>query len=122
MAEMSNSRLYKVRNYIQKWRPLCMALARPLELETLGVARGPKFDKLSTVLLAAAARQGPDPRRPHQAAEESGRHQGRAEETRRKKKKGAEKEKKAGGAAPAKAKGRSWRRKSRRAAGCGQER
>ena len=35
----------KVRNYLQKWRP--MRLSAPVaELESLGVARGPKFDKI----------------------------------------------------------------------------
>src|SRR5579864_4089844 len=35
----------KVRNYLQKWRP--MRLSAPLaELESLGIARGPKFDKI----------------------------------------------------------------------------
>jgi tRNA nucleotidyltransferase/poly(A) polymerase len=35
----------KIRNYLQKWRP--MRLAAPVaELESLGVARGPKFDKI----------------------------------------------------------------------------
>jgi hypothetical protein len=35
----------KIRNYLQKWRP--MRLGAPVaELETLGVARGPKFDKI----------------------------------------------------------------------------
>jgi tRNA nucleotidyltransferase (CCA-adding enzyme) len=35
----------KIRNYIQKWRP--MRLALPFgELDALGIARGPKFDKI----------------------------------------------------------------------------
>lgn len=35
----------KVRNYLQKWRP--MRLGAPVaELENLGIARGPKFDKI----------------------------------------------------------------------------
>jgi tRNA nucleotidyltransferase (CCA-adding enzyme) len=35
----------KIRNYIQKWRP--MRLALPVaELDALGIARGPKFDKI----------------------------------------------------------------------------
>ena len=35
----------KVRNYLQKWRPMRMSLPAA-ELESLGVARGPKFDKV----------------------------------------------------------------------------
>jgi hypothetical protein len=44
--EMPNPRVIsKFRNYIQKWRPLRQSL--PLgELDALGVARGPKFDKV----------------------------------------------------------------------------
>ncbi|HXX21411.1 MAG TPA: hypothetical protein VEJ46_18585 [Candidatus Acidoferrum sp.] len=45
-VEMPNPRvLAKIRNYIQKWRP--MRLALPVaELDALGIARGPKFDKI----------------------------------------------------------------------------
>jgi len=45
-TEMPNPRaISKIRNYLQKWRPLHMAL--PIgELDALGVARGPKFDKI----------------------------------------------------------------------------
>jgi tRNA nucleotidyltransferase/poly(A) polymerase len=45
-VEMPNPRVVsKFRNYIQKWRPLRQTL--PLaELDALGVARGPKFDKV----------------------------------------------------------------------------
>jgi tRNA nucleotidyltransferase (CCA-adding enzyme) len=35
----------KIRNYIQKWRPIRLALPFA-ELDALGVARGPKFDKI----------------------------------------------------------------------------
>jgi tRNA nucleotidyltransferase/poly(A) polymerase len=44
--EMPNPRVIaKFRNYIQKWRPLRQSL--PLaELDALGIARGPKFDKV----------------------------------------------------------------------------
>jgi tRNA nucleotidyltransferase (CCA-adding enzyme) len=47
LAETSNSKaLAKIRNYLQKWRPLRQALpAAVVELETLGYPRGPKFDK-----------------------------------------------------------------------------
>ncbi len=34
----------KIRNYLQKWRPMRLSLPSA-ELESLGVARGPKFDK-----------------------------------------------------------------------------
>jgi hypothetical protein len=45
-VEMPNPRaLSKIRNYLQKWRPLRMA-APAGELEALGVERGPKFDKI----------------------------------------------------------------------------
>ncbi|HXX43290.1 MAG TPA: hypothetical protein VEJ38_01080 [Candidatus Acidoferrales bacterium] len=45
-VEMPNPRaLSKIRNYVQKWRP--MRLALPVaELDALGIARGPKFDKI----------------------------------------------------------------------------
>jgi len=45
-VEMPNPRaLSKMRNYVQKWRPLRLALPFA-ELDALGVARGPKFDKI----------------------------------------------------------------------------
>ena len=45
-VEMPNSKaLSKIRNYLQKWRPLRMASPAG-ELEALGVERGPKFDKV----------------------------------------------------------------------------
>jgi tRNA nucleotidyltransferase (CCA-adding enzyme) len=45
-VELPNPRaVSKIRNYVQKWRP--MRLALPFgELDALGVARGPKFDKV----------------------------------------------------------------------------
>jgi len=45
-ADFRNAKVAaKVRNYLQKWRP--MRLAAPVaELENLGVLRGPKFDKI----------------------------------------------------------------------------
>ncbi|MFZ0821787.1 MAG: hypothetical protein WAM91_17110 [Candidatus Acidiferrales bacterium] len=55
MAESPNTKARaKIRNYIQKWRP--MRLNLPLvatELETLGMARGPKFDKVVEQFFAA---------------------------------------------------------------------
>jgi tRNA nucleotidyltransferase (CCA-adding enzyme) len=45
-VEMPNPRaLSKIRNYLQKWRPLRMA-SPAAELDALGVERGPKFDKI----------------------------------------------------------------------------
>jgi tRNA nucleotidyltransferase (CCA-adding enzyme) len=45
-VELPNPRaLSKIRNYIQKWRPLRLALPAG-ELDALGVPRGPKFDKI----------------------------------------------------------------------------
>jgi tRNA nucleotidyltransferase (CCA-adding enzyme) len=45
-VEMPNPRgLSKIRSYVQKWRP--MRLALPVaELDALGIPRGPKFDKI----------------------------------------------------------------------------
>jgi len=45
-VELPNPRaLSKIRNYIQKWRPLRQALP-VAELDALGIPRGPKFDKI----------------------------------------------------------------------------
>jgi tRNA nucleotidyltransferase (CCA-adding enzyme) len=45
-VEMPNPKvMQKLRNYVQKWRPLRLALPTG-ELDALGVARGPKFDKI----------------------------------------------------------------------------
>ena len=48
MAEASNPKaMNKIRNYLSKWRPLSQALVGVAnELELLGMARGPKFDKV----------------------------------------------------------------------------
>jgi tRNA nucleotidyltransferase/poly(A) polymerase len=48
LAESSNSAaVQKVRNYLHKWRPLRQALpAAALELESLGLPRGPQFDSV----------------------------------------------------------------------------
>jgi hypothetical protein len=45
-VEMPNPRaVSKIRSYLQKWRPIRLAL--PLgELDSLGIPRGPKFDKI----------------------------------------------------------------------------
>jgi tRNA nucleotidyltransferase (CCA-adding enzyme) len=54
MAEASNAKVAnKMRNYLNKWRPLRHGLpAAAVELEALGVARGPKFDKIIADLFA----------------------------------------------------------------------
>lgn len=45
-AEIPDTRAAsKVRNYLQKWRPLRLALP-VAELDSLGIARGPKFDQI----------------------------------------------------------------------------
>lgn len=45
-AEIADSRaVSKIRNYLQKWRPLRLALP-VAELDSLGVPRGPKFDEI----------------------------------------------------------------------------
>jgi tRNA nucleotidyltransferase (CCA-adding enzyme) len=55
-VEMPNPRaLSKVRNYIQKWRPLRLALPAA-ELDALGIARGPRFDKILEQLFEAQLR------------------------------------------------------------------
>jgi tRNA nucleotidyltransferase (CCA-adding enzyme) len=55
MAESPNTKARaKIRNYIQKWRPMKMNLPSvATELETLGMARGPKFDKVVEQFFAA---------------------------------------------------------------------
>lgn len=45
-AEIPDARaVSKIRNYLQKWRPLRLALP-VAELDSLGIARGPKFDEI----------------------------------------------------------------------------
>ncbi|MGH9715661.1 MAG: hypothetical protein ACRD4R_02880 [Candidatus Acidiferrales bacterium] len=45
-AEISDSRaISKIRNYLQKWRPLRLALP-VVELDALGIPHGPKFDEI----------------------------------------------------------------------------
>jgi tRNA nucleotidyltransferase (CCA-adding enzyme) len=48
LAGGSNAKaVNKIRNYLRRWRPLRLALPGVgLELEALGMARGPKFDKV----------------------------------------------------------------------------
>jgi tRNA nucleotidyltransferase (CCA-adding enzyme) len=47
--------LGKFRNYLQKWRPIYLSLPMA-ELESLGVPRGPKFDKVIEQFFEAALR------------------------------------------------------------------
>jgi len=61
-VEMPNPKaLSKIRGYVQKWRP--MRLALPVaELDALGIPRGPKFDKVLEDLFDAQLRgRGRDP-------------------------------------------------------------
>ena len=45
-VEYPNARVMnKIRNYVQRWRPLRLSLP-VAELDSLGIARGPKFDKI----------------------------------------------------------------------------
>jgi hypothetical protein len=55
LAESSNSKAVgKIRTYLNKWRPLRQALpAAILELESIGMAHGPKFDKVVEDLFQA---------------------------------------------------------------------
>jgi tRNA nucleotidyltransferase/poly(A) polymerase len=55
LAESSNSKAVgKIRTYLNKWRPLRQALpAAILELESIGMAHGPKFDKVIEDLFQA---------------------------------------------------------------------
>jgi tRNA nucleotidyltransferase/poly(A) polymerase len=55
LAESSNSKAVgKIRTYLAKWRPLRQALpAAVLELESIGMAHGPKFDKVIEDLFQA---------------------------------------------------------------------
>ncbi|HKD64496.1 MAG TPA: hypothetical protein VKB40_10720 [Candidatus Acidoferrales bacterium] len=61
-VEMPNPKaIAKIRSYLQKWRPLRLGL--PVgELDALGVARGPKFDKIIEELFELQLRgRGRDP-------------------------------------------------------------
>ena len=61
-VELPNPKaLSKIRNYLQKWRPLRLGL--PVgELDALGVPRGPKFDKIIEELFELQLRgRGRDP-------------------------------------------------------------
>jgi tRNA nucleotidyltransferase/poly(A) polymerase len=55
LAESSNSKAVgKIRTYLTKWRPLRQALpAAILELESIGMVHGPKFDKVIEDLFQA---------------------------------------------------------------------
>ena len=55
-VEFPNPRaLSKIRNYLTKWRPLRLSLP-VAELDSLGIPRGPKFDKLLDDLFALQLR------------------------------------------------------------------
>ena len=61
-VEMPNPKASsKIRNYLQKWRPLRLGL--PVgELDALGIPRGPKFDKIIEELFELQLRgRGRDP-------------------------------------------------------------
>jgi tRNA nucleotidyltransferase (CCA-adding enzyme) len=61
-VELPNPRaISKIRNYVQKWRPLRLALPAA-ELDSLGIPRGPKFDKILEQLFEMQLRgKGRDP-------------------------------------------------------------
>jgi hypothetical protein len=61
-AEYGNSKAgAKIRNYLQKWRPMRASLPMA-ELDALGVPRGPKFDKILEDFFEAQLRgKGRDP-------------------------------------------------------------
>jgi hypothetical protein len=61
-VELPNPKaLSKIRNYVQKWRPLRLGLPTG-ELDALGIARGPKFDKIIEQLFELQLRgRGRDP-------------------------------------------------------------
>jgi tRNA nucleotidyltransferase/poly(A) polymerase len=61
-VEMPNPKaISKMRNYLQKWRPLRLGLPAG-ELDALGVPRGPKFDKIIEELFELQLRgRGRDP-------------------------------------------------------------
>jgi hypothetical protein len=61
-AEYGNSKAgAKIRNYLQKWRPMRASLPMA-ELDALGVPRGPKFDKVLEDFFEAQLRgKGRDP-------------------------------------------------------------
>jgi len=55
LADTSNAKVgNKIRNYLRRWRPLRLALpAASLELESLGMPRGSKFDKVMEAFFQA---------------------------------------------------------------------
>jgi hypothetical protein len=61
-VELPNPKaLSKIRSYVQKWRPLRLGLPTG-ELDALGIARGPKFDKIIEQLFELQLRgRGRDP-------------------------------------------------------------
>ena len=55
LADSSKAKVAnKIRNYLRRWRPLRLALpAASLELESLGMPRGPKFDRVMETFFQA---------------------------------------------------------------------
>ena len=86
-VELPNPRaLSKIRNYMQKWRPLRLGLPMA-ELDALGVPRGPKFDKIIEQIFDMQLRgKARTPELLHQGAPESGWHSRRSPEKARKEK------------------------------------
>ena len=105
-VEMPNPRaLSKIRNYLQKWRPLRMALARWRTRRAGRRAWSEIRQDRRTILRTAIARQGQDARRPHQDSQESRRNQ------RRNQKAGKERKKAQGSARSSAARGSKRARK-----------
>jgi tRNA nucleotidyltransferase (CCA-adding enzyme) len=107
-VEMPNPAvLGKFRNYLQKWRPLYLSLPTA-ELESLGVPRGPKFDKVIEQFFEATLRgKGKLPEdRTKLLKNLAGIKDEPKKPEKEKKKKGSEKEAAPAAAAPAPAKGK----------------
>jgi hypothetical protein len=98
-VEMPNPRaLSKIRSYVQKWRP--MRLALPVaELDALGIPRGPKFDKILEQLFEMQLRG--KARTPEDRSKALRSLAGIKEEPKRKEEKKKEKRKAKGAAKPA---------------------
>jgi tRNA nucleotidyltransferase/poly(A) polymerase len=108
-TEMPNPAvLAKFRNYLQKWRPLYLSLPTA-ELESLGVPRGPKFDKVIEQFFEASLRgKGKTPEdRTKLLKNLAGIKDEPKKPEKEKKKKGGEKEKESAPAPAAPAKGKA---------------
>lgn len=121
LGESSNATARnKIRNYLQKWRPMRLDLGSAInELESIGMPRGPKFDKVIEdyfgAQLAGRVKAPEDRTRilrklsgikepPPKKVKETKKKSGKAEEPQAKAAKGAGKEKSAPSPAPAVAK------------------